>query len=568
MRWALPLAALAALAAGAGCRSCTAEAVVDAGPAGLVAKTVAVDPQVDASALVDSRVPSRTGSCAQVRSLQDEDEAGRVAEAIRTALALPVDVVRAELGDKGVWFRLCVGQEESEARLIARATQWTAPSGELEPYLDPPVEGVPAFHVLTRARVELRKATAAQARALLGFALVAPGPDSVRFFGGPAKDALLVAGTAGTDDGGTDVVAVDVTGRRVLLADKPPPGCAGCTLALREGRVRARQQIAAGDVSAQAGDELLVEEETDKGVRFLSLLGLEQGALVRIAGLVLENARPGYAQLGKAALVQADADPYQEVVLATRELRTQPQGGGQGGEVACTLEAHATLYDLGGAGLARIEALKMSATPEDAVINVVTALDEHGDHEAASRACAAQLSRDPHAATARLCLQRIRRLTEEGALVDAVNAAGLVAEASPSLRPVIAAPFHAAASALDRDARLFAGETDCVRSPLVDRLGERTLAESIRLATAKQRERVALADVVDAVFVTGVRDFGAASPVGTITARWLERVQLALPAKGAAIEALLLPQAPDPAPDLAPALTTDAGPGTGFGGGP
>ena len=268
--------------------------------------------------------------------------------------------------------------------------------------------------------------------------------------------------------------------------------------------------------------------------------------------------------------VEADADPYQEVVLATRELRTQavPAERG-GGEVACALEAHAVIYDLGAAGFVRVDPLKMAAVPEDAVINVVTALDEHGDHDAASRACAGQLGREPHAATAQLCLQRVRRLIDDGALVAAVNAAGLAAEASPALRVVIAAPFHAAATALDRDPRLFAGEADCARSPLVDGLAARTLRESVRIAEVKQRERVPLGDIADAVFVTGLRDFGPESPVGAITARWLERLQVALPAKGAAIEALLLPQAPDaPAPAAPGPDGSDAGAGAGFGGGP
>ena len=572
MRHALALAALALVA---GCRSCGEPGVVDAGPTGLVLKRV-LDAELPADpiAAIASRVAAWSGACAQVRSLKDEKEARKIGDAIRATQALPVDIVRADLGDKGVWFRLCVGHEDSEARLIALATRWTAPGGELERYLDPPVEGRPRFHVFTRASAEERTPTAAQASALLAFELVAvperggePGVETsiehVRFFGGPAQDALLLAGTARTEDGSTDIIVVDASGRRVPLIDTPPPGCASCTLALREGSVRARTQVAAGDVAPQTGDELLVQEDTDRGVRLLSLLAFENGALVRVAGLLLQHARPGYAQLGDVAIVEADADHYQEVVLATRELRTQPAAAGA---VACALEAHAIVYDLGAAGFVRLDPLKMADLPQDAVINVVTALDAHGDHETASRACAVQLSRAPQAATAQLCLQRVRRLIEAGSLIDAVNAAGLAAEASPSLRAVIAAPFHAAASALDRDARLFAGEEDCARSPLVEGLEERTLLQSVRIAEAKQRERVPLGHVADAVFVTGARDFGPSSPVGAITARWLERVRVALPAKGAAIDALLLPQAPDADPPAS--ADVDAGMGAGFGGGP
>lgn len=548
-----------------GCRACTeSSALVDAGPAGLVAKRAPLDASADAVALVTARVPQRNGSCAQVRSIQDATEANAVADRIRTEKQLDVDVIPADLGERGIWHRLCVGREESEARLVARATRWTTPSGELEAYLDPPTDDRPRFHVLTRESADPRRASLEQARALLGFALV----DSAGawFAGGPAKDALVVASTAETDGGGSDVVAVDHKGARLIIGEAPPPGCASCTLALREGRVRARRAVGAGDVSPHAGDELLVEEDTDHAVRFLSLMAVENGALVRVAGVVLENARPGFAQMGRAVVVQADADPSKEVVVATREMRIN-------GDVACTLESHATVYDLVGTadkGFTRVDPLKMPVEPDDAVINVVTALDEHGDHLAASRACAAQLGRAPKAAITQLCLQRVRRLIEKGALVDAVNAAGLAAEASPPLRAVIAAPFHSAADALDRDPRLFAGESDCTKDPLVVGLATRTLAESLKLADARQRERVALGDVADAVFVTGIRDFGGESPVGGVVARWLERVQLALPAKAAAVEALLLPQAPDP-PDAGTAVANASDAGTAsdsFGGAP
>jgi hypothetical protein len=416
-----------------------------------------------------------------------------------------------------------------------------------EPYLDAATDDRPRFHVLTRESADPRRPSVEQARALLGFALV----DGAQawFAGGPASDALVVASTAETDDGGTDVVAVDGKGARLVVNEAPPPGCASCTLALREGRVRARRAVGAGDVAPNLGDELLVEEDTDHAVRFLSLMAVDNGALLRIAGVVLENARPGFAQMGKAVVVEADADASKEVVIATREMRIN-------GDVACTLEAHATVYDLSSKdGFTRVDPLKMPVEPDDAVINVVTALDEHDDHSMASRACAAQLGRAPKAAITQLCLQRLRRLIDKGALVDAVNAAGLAAEASPPLRAVIAAPFHAAAEALDRDPRLFAGESDCAKDPLVVGLATRTLAESVKLAETKQRERVALGDVSDAVFVTAIRDFGGDSPVGGVVARWLERVQLALPAKAAAVEALLLPQAPDPGGQASPPVT-------------
>jgi hypothetical protein len=543
----------------AGCRGCGSgePEVVDAGPAPLVVLPPSGPTPANAVEALAARAPARTGRCAQVRSLKEQAEAEAVADAIRKALNTPVELLKADLGERGTWWRICVGDEESEARLVARATRWTQPGGELEPFLDAgdASDGRPRFFVQSREKAEARRATDAQAKTLVATALVDGAP--VLFAGGPAQDAVVVASTAKTDAGGTDVVVVDTRGVRLGFDDKPAPGCASCQVALKDGAVRARRAVAAGDAAPQAGTELLVEEDTTAGVRLLSVLAVEAGALHRVASLVLENARPGFVMTGSAGLVEADLDAQREIVLATTELSVQ-------GDRGCGLERHVALFDLpqGAAGLVRIDPLKLPETPEDAVINVVTALDDWGDHDAASRACAGQLAREPHAATTQLCIERVRRLVEQGALVEAVNAAGLMAEASPSLRPLLATSFHDAAEALDKDARLFAGEIDCGRSPLVDQLGTRPLAESLKIASARAQERVALADVADAAFVTGARDFGPESPVGQITARWLDRARVALPARYAAIEALLLPQAP---PQEA-AATPDGG--ASFGGAP
>lgn len=573
----VPLALVLAGAAGgpSACRSCDAPAAsgapADAGPTLVVKKATPVPAGTlppDPVAAVTARAPAVSGSCAQVRSLREQAEAEAVAEAIRTRAALPVEIVRADLGDRGTWWRICVGAEETEARLVAKATRWTSPGGELEPFLDEPgaAGGAPRFFVLSRDTAEARQATPAQAAALLAYALIDASP--IVFFGGPARETLAVAGTGEVEGGGSDVVAVDPTGRRLGFDVRPAPGCSSCALALKDGAVRARRVVAAGDAAPTAGTELLVEEDTDQGVRLLSVLAVDNGALHRVASLVLENARPGFVQTGRAGLVDADTDPEKEIVLASTELRVQ-------GDSACALEKHATIYDLpaGGAGLARVDPLVDVREPGDVVINVITALDAWGDHDAASRACAAHLARAPGGATAGLCLQRVRRLMDDGALVDAVNAAGLLAEASATLRPLLAGSFHDAAAALDQDPRLFAGELDCQRTPLVDQLSKRSLEENVRLAQTRAKERVALADVADAVFVTGARDFGGESPVGVITARWLERARVALPARYAAIEALLLPQAPPPEPSAAPAVPAigvdgAGGGGPGFGGSP
>ncbi len=505
-------------------------------------------------AALAARVPPRTGSCAQVKSVKDKREARRVADAVEKALSVPVDVVKADLGARGVWWRVCVGDEDSEARLVALATKWTAPGGPLDRWLDPQPGGAPRFFVLSHDDADRRRGTPAQARALFSFRLKSGAP--AVFFGGPAQSALAIASTALTESGATDVVAIGPKGKRALFDDAPAPGCAACEVALKESAVTARRVMGAGDVDPAPGEELLVEERTEGGVRLLSVAELANGALHRTASLVLQSVgRPGYASTGTASVVQADLDRHKEIALATTELLTD-------GDAACSVAQHVAIYDLRkGKGLVRIDPLKLPAEPADAVVNVITVLDAYGDHAAASRACAAQLAHDPQAGTAQLCLQRVRRLIDADALVDAVNAAGLLAETSEALRPVVAGPFHDAAVALDKDPRLFAGEVDCKTSPLVDKLSSRPLDASAKLARDKARDRLLLSDIDDAVFVTGARDFGADTPLGVITARWLERAKVALPARYAAVEALLLPPAPPPPPPPPPdAGPADAGP--------
>ena len=74
----------------------------------------------DAVAVALAALPPRAGRCAQVRSLKEQAEAEAVAEALRQQLGLSVEVQRADLGERGVWWRLCVGDEDSDARMVAR----------------------------------------------------------------------------------------------------------------------------------------------------------------------------------------------------------------------------------------------------------------------------------------------------------------------------------------------------------------------------------------------------------------------------------------------------------------
>lgn len=505
----------------------------------------------DPLAVVLAALPPRAGRCAQVKSLKDQAEADTIAEAMRKQAGVPVEVLRADLGERGVWWRVCAGDEDSDARVVARATRWTGPGGELEPFLDAPVAGQPRFFVLERARAEPRRPTVEAARAVA--AQRAPGA-SVVVCGGPALERLVLATTAPAAGGGTEVLAVDAKGARVPLSSAPAPGCASCEVSLKDGRVQGRRVVAADDLAPMAGDELVIEEWTERGARLLTVLAVKDSGLVRAAGLLLGAERPGFVVRGEAQVVEADADAQRELVLATTELRIQ-------GDAGCALERHAELFDVTDAGVVRVDPMQLPPEPADALINAVTAIDGAGDALLASRTCAAHLARDPRAALAQVCLDRVPALLAARRAVDAVNAGALIAEGAPSLRAAVAGPLLDAVSALDADARLTAAEPDCARDALVTGVAALAPEDAIARAAVRAEQRVALGALVDAVFVTGARDFGADTPVGLVTVKWLERMKVSLPARYAAVEALLVPQ---------PAALVDAGtPGEGapgFGG--
>lgn len=499
-------------------------------------------PPADPVADVSKRLGDRPGFCAQVKSLSNEEEARTRAKAIRSALGVPVEVVAADLGPKGVWWRLCVGAEATEARLVAVATQWTAPGGALAPFLDPVVDGQPRFFSHLRTESATAQVPPPQASAFAGFEIV-DAADAFLFGGSDAAPPLL-AGSVKTESGASDVLVVAADGHRLEIDDSSGPGCAACELALRESGVRSRRAVAADDANAAPGLELLVEEETQQGIRVLSLVTGDGRAMRRLGSIMLDSAAAGVLQHGRAGFVDADADALREVAVAYTEVLAQA-------DKACRTETRAAAFDMPSpdGGFVRVDPLREVAEPTvdpQALARMIGALDAWGDPMTASRVCAAHLARASVPATTQACVRRIRTLLDEGSVIDAVNAAGLLAEASSATRPLLAPSFLDAVETLDRDPQFKDGTPDCESSPLVEQLSGRTLEENVRLASTRARQVKNLDAVADAVFVTAARDFGPNTPVGSIVGRWLERTKITLPARHAAIEALLLPPAPAP----------------------
>lgn len=551
---------LCALGSSMACRD-QPPAVVDAGvpvEPELPTAALAGDAAADPVGTVVARLPGRPGACAQVRSLRDRAEADAAAAAIRAATSLPVEVGEKDLGPRGVWFRVCVGDEPDESRLIAHATRWTAPDGVLAPFLDPPTSPDEArFLVLPRVGKKVTPPTIPQARAFVQRSAEGPA-----FLAGQMNAPVLV----GTSTAGDRIVVVDVAGAVLRLDPTPPAGCASCAVAERQSPIAKRRVLAVGDVLADPGDEILVEEETADGTRFLAVATITAdaaGPLIRRASAVLlAQANADVVTRGEAFIVEADGDEGREVGIARLELRSL------GGNL-CSLDIGAELWGASAEaarGLVRLD-LKDAKQSGAAVVDVVTALDGAGDPASASAVCAEALNTRPGPLVGQLCLQRIRSLVAAGRHIDAVNAAGMIAERAPSLRAAVAGPLYAAMQALDEDPRLSAAPWDCEAAPLVKDASGKPVDEVIRLARARLAERLSLSDVTDAVFVTASRDFGTDTPVFAIASRWLERLRVTQPARYAAIEAALLPPAPAPLPTPeAPAVVDDGGPG--FGGTP
>ena len=539
--------------------------------------------EADAIALVVARIPTIAGACAQVRSLKDRAEAEAVQKAIVDATSLPVRLLDKDLGARGVWTRVCVGAEADAARLTAEATRWTAPGGVLAPFLDPPRSpDEPRFLVLeVEDAVAPRSLPRAQAIALLS-----RSNTGAVYALGAAADALLAAtghaatpspdGEAGSE---TRVVVVDAAGIVHPMAPEAPPGCASCQIAEQQSPITSRRLLGVGALLPTPGLELLVEEETADGARFLAVVSTDGPTLRRRAEVLLSSTSTEVILRGEAFVVEADGDDDREIAVARLELRRQ-------GDNVCALERHAEVWqttdsarglekltptallarwsaDKGtGPGTNDANAGKGADGADAAFVDFMTALDVTDDADAASRACATFLSARPSTLVNQFCLQRIRTLITKGRLIEAVNAAGALAERAGALRAAVASPLFSAMTALDNDPRLSAAPYDCEAAPLLKGLGSRPIEANIAMARARLNERLSLADVADAVFVTANRDFGAATPVGGIAARWMERLRIAQPARHAAIEAALLPPQ-DLMPELGSGTGTDTGTGSG-----
>lgn len=489
----------------------------------------------------------RRGYCVQFRAVPEKADAVALAERIQKEAKISVGLIEAEIKGRGTWYRLCAGAEPTVAAATAKAEGWTATGGALSPYMEPVAPGQAKYFVKEREVRSHRLPTEPQARLILAARPDGKRPVKMAAMGadGAIAQSLAAVTTPKDAKGRVDVFVVDPQGRSVEIVGEGTPGCAPCGAALASAPVVARRLLGVGNVIAGDAEEIFIEESTAKKSRILVVLRQQRSpdgrvTLVRQAAYWLGTELAGLRLLTEVDTVEADGDVEKELALILTELPVFQNR-------LCAVRRRAEIHDLTPTtpqpldeNYARaIAVTEDAAKAGQAATLLVRALDRLDDFRSASRICAAYLSRGQDVGLTQHCLGRISALVRQGRKIEAVNAAGLLAESASSLRGAIAGPFYEGVTALDKDVRLTVADDNCASAPLVDAVDKRPLAQTLRIAKAANKERVNLAELVDAVFVTGARDFGPKTPVGKVTAKWVERLRIALPARFAAIEALL-----------------------------
>ncbi|MCP4502312.1 MAG: hypothetical protein GY822_20340 [Deltaproteobacteria bacterium] len=499
-----------------------------------------------------------SGYCVQFRSVKGLAAAEVLKERIESEAGLNVALLKADLGKRGLWYRVCAGNERSAKAADKKARGWTAAGGKLSPFMEPVAPGQAAFFVKKRPANHPRQPTVAQARLLL--AAHPDGSRPVQLLLQEKKGVFLGAvSTLPQGRFGASVLVVDDKGREVpLVSTSKKLDCKACDVAFVESKIIRRVLIDGFNTGPWPGDELLVEEGTEAGASVLSVYRQKAHkdgriSLVREAAMWLGAQEPRLQLLAQAKAVEADGDADKEIAVITTEL---PLLNGR----LCGLRRRAEIFDLTPRQPRRLGPSYASAMARAAKVAggagavrlMARAYDQSRDYLTGSRVCAAFLSSNPEPGLAQHCIGRIEHLLKAGRKIEAVNAAGALAEANPALRPAIAGPFYHAVKALDTDPRLTVHDDDCMENPLLEDFDKRPVGQAIRMAKARAKDRMNLAEVADTVFVTGVRDFGPKTPVGRMVQGWLDRLKVALPARYSAIEALLITAPPKTTPTPTP----------------
>jgi len=480
--------------------------------------------------------------CIQFRSLSDRDEATRVKATLERELDLSTHIFEADLGEKGRWFRICTGAFGDEATATATATVWTAENGKLRPYMDDVLPGQAAFLIKERPTTGRDVLPPAVSRALESLSGV---PVRARIEKSPARTLFIIDLI---DDGHARSAILDDQGSAVLLApDVSGLSCAPCAAALTRHPLSRLRVHTSGELSRTVGTELIVTETLKDGSEILSVLLTDRVPLVRLAAVWLGPSDGARLRALDAHVVDLDGGPTREIALVREDLTID-------GERLCAFERRVDVYRQTEKGLVRVDASTHDPTKPLPRVKLVEIEDAFGDVRTASIGCGRAAANGDIGAVAS-CQARVMALRSQGLLVEAVNAAALLAEASSKVRPLVALALLDAARALDGAPEKAVVSEDCTEAPLIADFGARLAGgtllgfavaaddgvhAALKDARAAARARIDLGELHDAVFVTARRDFGPETPFGAFAESWLTRIREVLPARAAAIEALLI----------------------------
>ena len=484
----------------------------------------------------------RKRHCVQIRSLQELSLASRLASEIETQLNLPTWISTADLGPRGTWYRLCVGAELSRREASKKAKLWTSAKGLLHPYMEAVKDGDARFLLQERPAPQQDEATRAQAEALLraGAAVgkeiyFVTGADDVRY-------AAMTTSRAPETPEQAEVLFVAPDGGLLSVGGIPQVPCAACERVWADAGAR-RHIEQVGTIDGVSGQVLLITESSgEEGdlTNILTIVVPETGRLNRHVSFLLSTNTQALHVLGEAEWVQADVDEEMELGLVRFELSLVENR-------LCAMRITSEIFDFIDAKPMRLDenhiaqlADAQGANDAKNALRLIEGFDTLGDVDTASRLCAAYLANGRSPKVARHCLRRVQELGKKSTLL-ATKAAGFLAEASSLYRAAVANTLYRNALKLDRDQALRLEAQNCLENPLVEDVNGKRDEHLVRLAEIKSTAHLNLAELPDAVFVTGLRDFGPETPFGALTKSWLTKIQDVLPARYAAIQAALLP---------------------------
>ena len=484
----------------------------------------------------------RDRHCVQIRSLQDLKVASRLASEIETQLNLPTWIFSADLGAKGNWYRLCVGADRSRKAAEKNAALWTAGDGLLHPYMDTVKEGDARYLLKERPAPQKDEVTRAQAEILLRAGVSAESKVVIIEGAKDTRYAAMTVPVNPTVPDQTEVLVVSPAGLMLPVAGAPDRRCSACARVWESPNV-SRRILQTGLVDEVEGQVLLITEsvgDNNERTEVLSVLVPEADRLTRRASFLLSTRNAELHVLGHAKWLQGDEDKKNELALVRFELSLVE-------DRLCALRMSSEIYDFAEANLTKLDenyiAGLATSNARDAAgtaLRLIKGYDGLGDVDTSSRLCAAYLANGRSPKVARHCLRRVQQLSTKSVLL-ATKAAGFLAEASSVYRAAVANTLYRNALKLDRNEALRVEAPNCMENPLVDDIANKSDEELVRLAELKSSSQLNLAELPDAVFVAGLRDFGAETPFGALTQSWLNRIRDVLPARYAAIQAALLP---------------------------